>query len=1855
MKKHQLKKLAMALVVIMFGFQAFAQGRIELGAKGTTTPEAQNVSMTGFTASFSYNSIESEQVNTERGTFSVISMDNTIAAGNIGEPQVLVTHKLIAVPFGATPVVTVKNYTVHEYNLADFGIDRLYPQQASVSKSQNDVKFEYNEKAYTAKGFDNRPIAEVEVMGTMRGVQLGALQINAVRYDASRNIIRVYNDIDVEVTFENADLQLTEQTLVNTYSPYFRPVYATLFNERAIRDIYDEHPDLWAVPVKILVIANRMFETAMQPWLTWKTEKGFYMDVNYTDNIGTTASAIKQFIVNKYNEGLAAGQTPTWVMIVGDKDQVPQSQMGSATNKVTDLYYYAVAGGANDYYPDMFHSRFTCETVQEFQNAIAKSMMYEQYTMPDPSYLSNVLLIAGWDSSWNPRVGKPTIQYAMNYYYNTAHGYNNIYNFLQQPYTNSYASLNTGVQFVNYTAHGGDTSWSDPGFSVSDANSLTNTNKYFLAMGNCCLAANWGYSSKSLGEALLVGQNKGAYAYIGSPVETYWYEDYYFGVGATNTMNAMPTYEGSSTGVYDAQFRDDFNSVSAIPFIGNVAVCYAHANGYQSSSTATNQYYWEAYHVLGDGSVTPYHTNPIANTVSHMPTLPIGMNYYTVTADPGSYVGISKGGVLYGAGEIGEAGTIDLPITPVTSGGNAKIVVTHPQRQPYIAEVPCAAMTGPYIVVDSFTPTNYTSGEGQQMTVTFKNVGADATTGTTNVVLTCDNTNITIVDGTGSFGALAAGATTTLADEFTINVANGLPDNTHIQLNYTATNGSESWSGNMNITIGNPVIEFTQMQYSGGFTPGETQTVTAVFHNSGHYQATNAVVTATTTSQYATIANPTVNVGTIGVDENGEATFEVAIDETCPTTTAITINFELTADNEITATGEGIISNTCVVVFSLHDSYGDGWNGCKLVVDYSDSTPSEEMTISTGHDAEYIREISIGTIVTVSFVVGSYASETSFQIGYQDGDQIYASSGTPTAGQVCQFTVNCSNITYEITATANPDNAGTITGAGTYHEGSTCTLVAVPGSAFSFINWTRDGEEVSTDAIYSFFVTEDADFVANFGPFEGVVIGDGTDTDSELPSYNYYKYGLSQQIYTSEEIGMSGDITSVAFYNGGAEKTRTYDIYMVNTTKSSFTSTTDWITVTADDMVFSGEVTMAVDTWTTIYLTTPFEYDESYNLAIIVDDNTGSYTNSPHMACRVFGTNDNQAIYVRSDGTNYDPTAPTATGSLKQVKNQVRLEMEESVHTPTNLAVSATGWATWNGGGAALPTVTIPGEGFEEGFENGIPADWATIDADGDGFNWERSSVMMAGYSITPHTGNDMVSSQSYDSNGQTALTPDNYLVAPASFIPSGAQFSFWACAQDASYPAEHFGVAVSTSSQTDPATFTTIQEWTLTAKGGNNTTGLTRSGNRTTGNYYQFTADLSAYAGQSVYIAIRHFNCTDQFYLNVDDVVLSADKATRGFVMNHIILADANDNTIATIETANKYAQLPVDNLTSGNTYKFKVAAEYTDGTSEYAEINWNYTACDNYVGADDLIGYQTEMGNIISWENPSQATGDVLMFRDGELLGKLTGDMYVDAGVTDAHEYGIRVIHSGNAMSCMQIAEFGVMYHITVAANPTEGGTVTGGGYYAEGIEVTIVATAAENYEFINWTKDNEVVSDEETYTFTVTENAEYIANFEYFPPIIPTYNIVVSAEPADLGTVTGSGEYEEGDACTVTAEPIGSAYFVNWTENGQVVSTEMEYTFTVTADRTLVAHFAVDGVGENTALSVTLYPNPASEKVMIETSEFIRRCEVYNVNGALVFSKNECSESFEINVSEYAAGSYIVRLISDNAVETRRFTKE
>jgi hypothetical protein len=284
------------------------------------------------------------------------------------------------------------------------------------------------------------------------------------------------------------------------------------------------------------------------------------------------------------------------------------------------------------------------------------------------------------------------------------------------------------------------------------------------------------------------------------------------------------------------------------------------------------------------------------------------------------------------------------------------------------------------------------------------------------------------------------------------------------------------------------------------------------------------------------------------------------------------------------------------------------------------------------------------------------------------------------------------DVGFTITVVSANTEQGSVSGGGVFASGQTCTVTAMPADGYRFIHWTIGGDVVSTDASYSFIVSNDMSLVAHFA--EGMIIGDGGDaTSSYLPTYCYYNYSLTQQIYTAEELGVSGIITSIAFFNGGTEKTRTYDLYLKSTTKSAFTSGSDWESVTEADKVFSGSVTMTANEWTFIVFDNPFIYDSSSNVVLVVDDNTRTY--SFGFQCRVFDAS-SQALRIHSDGTNYNPFATTSySGTIENVKNQIIITKEplSGCMRPTQLTATEVGpryvKLSWTENGEATEWIVV--------------------------------------------------------------------------------------------------------------------------------------------------------------------------------------------------------------------------------------------------------------------------------------------------------------------------------------------------------------------------------------------------------------------------------------------------------------------------------------------------------------------------------------------------------------------------------------
>ena len=179
-----------------------------------------------------------------------------------------------------------------------------------------------------------------------------------------------------------------------------------------------------------------------------------------------------------------------------------------------------------------------------------------------------------------------------------------------------------------------------------------------------------------------------------------------------------------------------------------------------------------------------------------------------------------------------------------------------------------------------------------------------------------------------------------------------------------------------------------------------------------------------------------------------------------------------------------------------------------------------------------------------------------------------------------------------------------------------------------------------------------------------------------------------------------------------------------------------------------------------------------------------------------------------------------------------------------------------------------------------------------------------------------------------------------------------------------------------------------------------------------------------------------------------------------------------------------------------------------------------------------------------------------------------------------------------------------ITTSSSPAGDGSTSGGGTYNNGTSVTVTATPAAGYGFVNWTENGTVVSSTANYTFTAAGNRSLVANF------VAQYTIVTTTSPAGGGTTSGGGTVNNGASVTVTATPAAGYTFVAWTVNDdegmddawdseleangatlyyagpQKVSTSASYTFNVTSNQTLIAHFS-PGCSGTYNLSIGYYP--------------------------------------------------------------------
>lgn len=854
--------------------------------------------------------INALKVNTNAGVFNELFIKGYGCSNFIGEPKLPVLKHLIEIPLGAKVKINASNSTYSEYKLQDFGaFFPLMPAQPPLSKSDDPTKiaFKQNGVTYQSNKFLEHELVTVKAKGTMRGINIGLLEISPVYYNPVQKTIRVYTSINIEIVFEDGDNDATIANKEKFFSPYFESSAGKILNYKKL----PVKSNLTRYPVKYVIVADPMFQSTLQPFIEWKTKKGFTVIEAYTNDaaVGNTTTSIKTYLETLYNTATPSDPAPSFVLFVGDIAQVPAFN-GTEGSHVTDLYYCEYTG---DFLPEVYYGRFSATSTEELTPQIEKTLEYEQYTMPSTTFLDTCVMIAGQDASNGPTYGDGQINYGTETYFNAAHGlYSHTYLFAISGSSASQIiqNVSTGVCMANYTAHGGPDGWSNPAFSISDINTLNNAHKYALLVGNCCLTNKFD-DPLCFGEALLRASGKGALGYIGGSNSTYWDEDYYWGVGYRSYPSSNPplhaTYDAAQLGAYDRTFHEH-NEMFGEWFVTQGQMISAGNLAVTQSGSGSDSYYWEIYHLMGDPSLMVYYSEPPAMSVNYNPLMPLGVTTFDITTDaPYAYAAISKDGVLYGASLADSLGNVTLNLNPITTPGTADLVITCQNKEPHIGTVIVDSPAGPYVLYTKNHVSLSTNGdslvdynESVVLDVTLKNFGQADAQGV-NAVISTSDPYISITDNSQTWGTINTNSESLQASAYAFSTQNFIPDQHIANFNINIQdNNSNVWNSSFSfkinapeLLIGNFSINDDAGNSNGAIDPGENVEIVITSSNVGHSDAPGTTGTLTTTSPYVTISNGVFNFGTLQKSGSADASFDITVSSSLPDTAEIEFTYTL--------------------------------------------------------------------------------------------------------------------------------------------------------------------------------------------------------------------------------------------------------------------------------------------------------------------------------------------------------------------------------------------------------------------------------------------------------------------------------------------------------------------------------------------------------------------------------------------------------------------------------------------------------------------------------------------------------------------------------------------------------------------------------------------------------------------------------------------------------------------------------------------------------------------------------------------------------------------------------------------------
>lgn len=874
------------------------------------------------------------------GNYQLIHMDNCLNTGPAGEPSLPWYAVKLLLPPGEK-AVSFSIETSGKQNIP--GTFNIYPQQSSRPVSHGSSgEFLLDNEVYASS--EAYPYAHSGELTTsyMNGYSIALLSICPLRYNPAEGSLSMFTQMTVNIKTEKVRAAEEALELLSSSANVLGRVNAFVQNPETLTNY--PRKENRSDDYQLLIITPQAFEDEFEDLSSLYLIRGLLTEVATVEDITSTMSGqdaqeqIRNYIIQEYT-----AHNIESVLLGGDVEHVPyrgfycyvQSGAGYSDDDIpADLYYSALDGtwndngdnlwgeiGEDDLLPEIAVGRFSFSNQTELNAMLNKTTAYQD--TPILGEFTNPLLAGEhlWSDplTWGSDYLRLLVGYHDDNGYTTIgippeHTIDTLYERWQSWYGSTIISeINEGKSFVHHSGHANSSSVMHLGIgditnaNFSQVNGITHNFTFVQSHGCICGAFD---DSDCIMEHMVKIENFAA-AVIGNSRYGWFNEGQTEGPAAHLHREMMDALYEEQIGRIGAAFVEC--KIQTAPWIT--------APGQHEEGALR----WNFYdiNILGDPSLQIWTDEPFTPTAVFTAPILVGATSMEVTVTnagtpvEGLSCTLTKDGVFHGTATSDANGDATIMIDPlITNVGTASLTISGYNCLTTTYNIVVSPAGGPFIIYHDHEINDTTGGnsngqvdygESILMTIDLANAGtADATD--VSATLATSDEYVSITDGNGTYGNIAAGASSGTPDDFAFDVDEFIPDQHVVEFSLEISgDGKEVWYDGFTHTLNAPVLETGNMSINdilggngdGFLDPGETVILSIGTLNTGHSYAPDATASLECSSPWITLNNNNANLDTLFPGVNAYAEFEISIDEDTPLGTAVEFDYEASSGSYI--------------------------------------------------------------------------------------------------------------------------------------------------------------------------------------------------------------------------------------------------------------------------------------------------------------------------------------------------------------------------------------------------------------------------------------------------------------------------------------------------------------------------------------------------------------------------------------------------------------------------------------------------------------------------------------------------------------------------------------------------------------------------------------------------------------------------------------------------------------------------------------------------------------------------------------------------------------------------------------------